>query len=152
MSSWGAILDVKSLREVDDVPSLPELIMSLPSTSLVSLSYTLKMPHQFATNTVSFVHFYPKTSEQIMLLMPVNVQCGYMLPISYYLANSNQSNAKEALVRFGVLGPAENNSWNINTACQGVTDVNVRITVFSITTILYRDTGYYPCTWCLCRS
>lgn len=119
-------MDVQSLREVD-IPQLPNLVMSLPSTSLVILSYTLNVPHHFTTNTVSFVHFYPRTSDEIMLSMPLNIDCNYQLPISYDLSSSNQPSAKEALIRFGVLGPAENYTWNITTTCQGIPDVNVSV-------------------------
>ena len=117
-------MDVQSLREVG-APWLPDLTMSLPSTSLVILSYTLRMPYHFTTNTVSFVHFYPKTSEEIMFLLPTNIKCNYMLPISYDLSNSKQLDAKEALVRFGVLGPAENYTWNITITCLGTPGINV---------------------------
>lgn len=119
-------MDVQSLREVD-IPQIQDLTMSLPSTSLVTLSYTLKMPYHFTTNTVSFVHYYPTSSEAIMVSMPINIGCNYHLPISYNMNNSEQLSAKEALIRFGVLGPAENYTWNITTTCQGVTDVDVSI-------------------------
>ena len=126
-------MDVQSLHEVD-VPQIPDLTMSLPPTSLVTLSYTLKMPYHF-TNTVSFVHFYPTSSEEIMVSMPINTGCNYHLPISYNMNNSNKLSAKEALIRFGVLGPAENYTWNITTTCQGVTDINVSRVYSSLTVI-----------------
>ena len=127
-------MDVQSLHEVD-VPHIPDLTMSLPSTSLVTLSYTLKMAYHFTTDTVSFVHHYPISSEEIMVTMPINIGCNYHLPISYNMNNSDKLSAKEALIRFGVLGPAENYTWNITTTCQGVTDINVNIVYSSLSVI-----------------
>lgn len=125
LSSWGAILDVHSLREVD-APQLPDLAMSLPPISLVTLSYTLTTPHHFITNIVSFLHFYPKTPEEIMRPMPINIHNNYQLSITYDVSSSEQlSAAKQALIRFGVLGPAENSTWIITITCQGIPDVNV---------------------------
>ena len=62
-----------------------------------------------------------------MVSMPINTGCNYHLPISYNMNNSDHHSAKEALIRFGVLGPAENYTWKITTICQGVTDVDVSI-------------------------
>lgn len=126
LTSWGAILDVQSLREVD-IPLLPDVTMSLPSTSLVTLTYTLKIPYHFTTNTVSFLHYYPKTPEEIMVSMPLSVGCNYQLPVSYDLSNSNHPSAVEALVRFGMLGPAGDYTWNISISCEGTADINVSI-------------------------
>ena len=124
MTSWGAMLDVQSLREVD-VPQLPDITMSLPSTSLVTLAYTLKMPYHPTTNTISFLHYYPKSPKEIMISMPIDIECNYQLPVSYDLSNANLLSAKEAFIRFGVLGPAENYTWNIAIICQNIPDINV---------------------------
>ena len=127
---WGAVLDVQSLREVD-VPQLPDITMSLPSTSLVTLTYTLKTPHHLTANAISFLHYYPKTPEEIMVAMPINIGCNYQLPVSYDLSSkANHLSAKEALIRFGVLGPAENYTWNITITCQKTPDINVSIMYF----------------------
>ena len=116
-------MDVQSLREVD-APYLPDVIMLLPSSSLVMLTYALKMPYHLATNTISFVHYYPRTSEEIMVAMNTT-GCNYQLPVSFDMSNSNHLTAKEALIRFGVLGSAENYTWSISVTCHGITDINV---------------------------
>ena len=67
-----------------------------------------------------------------MVSMPINIGCNYHLPILYNVNNLNKLSAKEALIRFGVLGPAENYTWNIITTCQGVTDIDVSIVYSSL--------------------
>jgi len=57
--------------------------------------------------------------------MPIDTGCSYHLSNLYDLKNSNWFSAKEALVRFGMLGPAENYTWNITITCQGLSDINV---------------------------
>ncbi|XP_065909879.1 uncharacterized protein [Dysidea avara] len=129
VSSWAAILDVQSLRETV-APQLPDLSTSLPPMSLVTISYTLnKSQHFTSTNTVSFVQFYPTSSKQIMLQTDLYIKCNYSLLVSYDLSDSNVPNVKESLLRFGVLGPAENYTWNITINCPGISD-NVDVSVY----------------------
>jgi len=127
ISSWAAILDVQSLRETV-APQLPDLSTFLPPMSLVTLSYTLNMSQHFSTNTVSFKQFYPTSSKQIMLQTDFYIKCNYSLIVSYDLSDSNVQNAKEALVRFGVLGPAENYTWNITINCPEISD-NIDVSI-----------------------
>ena len=128
VSSWAAILDVQSLRETV-APQLPDLSTSLPPMSLVTISYTLNMSQHFtSTNTVSFVQFYPTSSKQIMLQTDLYIKCNYSLLVSYNLSDSNVQNVKESLLRFGVLGPAENYTWNITINCPEISD-NVDVSV-----------------------
>ena len=60
-----------------------------------------------------------------MISMPIDIECNYQLPVSYDLSNANLLSAKEAFIRFGVLGPAENYTWNIMIICQNIPDINV---------------------------
>lgn len=142
-------MDVQSLREVD-VPRLPDITMSLPSTSLVTLTYTLKTSDHPTANTISFLYYYPKTPKEIMVTMPVDIGCNYHLLVSYDLSKANHLSAKEALIRFGVLGPAENYTWNIRVTCQKIPDINVSITCLFLSII--NTLGQCLCTWALCRS
>jgi len=63
-----------------------------------------------------------------MLQTDFYIKCNYSLVVSYDLSYSNVQSAKEALVRFGVLGPAENYTWNITINCPEISD-NIDVSI-----------------------